>query len=94
VMLATMRASDSPIRAIVARVLASDGRTDSGRWRTHLDRIEEDADRRQRLPDVVVQLARDALAFAFDRLQELEREILSQRLDALRSVMSRATPKR
>ena len=35
-----------------------------------LERVEQDADGRDRLADVVVQLARDALALGLERVQE------------------------
>ena len=45
-----------------------------------LEGIEQHADRRDRLADVVVQLPRDAPALALDRLEQLRRETFASRL--------------
>ena len=79
-----MRATDSVICRMLAWVAASAGRissaTEPGRL---LERVQQDADGRDRLADVVVQLARDALALGFERLQHALREALARGLELL-----------
>ena len=53
------------------------------RARRLLERVQQHADGRDRLADVVVQLARDALALGFERLQHALREALAGGLELL-----------
>ena len=79
-----MRASDSVICRIVSRVAVNVGFTVAGTVPgPELQRVEQNPDRRQRLTDVVVELARDALALALDRREQLRRQALPRRLGRL-----------
>ena len=80
----TMRASDSVIWRIV-RAGRDERRLDrlGHGVRAELERVEQDADGRERLADVVVELAGDALALALDRLQQLRGQALARRLGRL-----------